>query len=757
MCRVAIFFFWATVLLCSDRLPIVHGQVDRPNVLVINVDDLDTFLLGNGRASGVLPNLDRMAREGVEFTNCHVTSPLCGPSRASLLTGRYVFGHGVRTHSNTDRLSNGFPGGFGHYRDRNPRQQIGLQKPDWRQHEFSVFAQQAGYRTMMVGKYLHGGFNPDAGQTWESLRPSGWDDFYASLGGDYFDFPRYLSRRGGRFQEEIERSTAVRPEDYAVWYRGHLQSGYRTNLEFMDAIRLIEEHRTDGPQQPFLMYLAPFAPHKATRGSMLDTRYEQWWLGMRQPWRPDFNLFSVVGKPASVAGLPMLSEARWAQADQEYRQRMLAMKSCDDMLGVLLDYLEQSGEADRTLIMFTSDNGFMLGQQRHLGKQLPYDLSTRVPLIVWGPGVGVGSGFQRTHLVSHVDFLPTILEMCQVPAVPSDGQSLRPLWGAGPGPAPELWRPNGVLTEHFQRLGHAHQNLEGVYHSVRFFDQRYTRWADGSTEYYDLQMDPWELQNRSGQLTSGERHLFERLLVDFRLPTHPYGGSIASPRFDGETVFRRVHLDGYAEATAGVAEVRLVITRPASGLGSGSGPEYFNGQTWQTPFHQVRADLVAPNTSVTKWDYDFFPGVNAEHRMDVTARVFDRNGQFQTQVFRRWFQAEFQSPATGISDPVEASTVASRARTFSLSGWAKGETALREVRVVVRDRDTGEFFDGALWRPGFRFVQADTQSIGDPTYLTWEFELPATQRPRRLVVTARAYQEDGVFDQTVATHRVDIL
>jgi arylsulfatase A-like enzyme len=734
-----------------------QAQVVRPNIIVINVDDLDTFLFGNGRAAGIFPHLDRLANEGVSFTNCHVTSPLCGPSRASLLTGRYAFGHGVRTHSNTDRLSNGFPGGFGHYVDRFPRHQIGVEKPDWRQQEFSVFARQAGYRTMLVGKYLHGDFNPQADQSWETLRPVGWDDFYASLGGKYYDFPRYLSRRNGPYQEDLEFSNHLRPQLYNSRYQDHLQTRYRTNIEFMDAIRLIAEHREVNAQQPFLLYLAPFAPHKPTQGSMLDARYTNWWTSMRQPWRPDFNLPSVVGKPNTVASLPRLSEERLTQTDHEYRQRMLAMKSCDDMVGLLLEFLDESGAAANTILLFTSDNGFMLGQQRHLGKQLPYDLGTRVPLLVWGPGAGVLAGVERDHLVSHVDFFSTLMDLCQVPTVSSDGQSFRPLWEATTVPPAELWRPNGVLSEHYQRVGHAHQNLEGVYHSVRFHDQRFTRWADGSTEYYDLQIDPWELQNRRSQLSSGEANLFESLLVDFRLPTHRFGGSIASPRYDGEVVFRRVHVNGYAEATAGVADVRLVISRPMGSQGLNSGREYFNGQNWQPQFHQVRASLTAPNTSLTRWEYDFFPGVGSDHRIDLTARIFDRDGQFQSHVFRRWIQAEFESPATAITDPVESQIVASRARALTLRGWAKGETALQEVRVIVRDRDTGEYFDGAQWRLGFRYLLADAEAPGDPSYLVWNCELPATHRRRRLVVTARAYQQDGVFDQTVATVRVDIL
>lgn len=728
--------------------------IERPNVIVINVDDLDTFLLDNGRAAGIFPNLQRLANEGVRFTNCHVTSPLCGPSRASLLTGRYLFEHGMRVHDPAQAVSNGFAGGYRHYMATRSAAQPGLVKPDWRHFEFSRLLQPLGYRTMMVGKYLHADFNPLVNQNWADLRPPGWDDFYATLGGQYYDSPRYLSRRRGVQQEMIARTSDLSLEAYPERYRPLLQSRYRTNIEFVDSIQLIDQHLQREPQQPFLLYLAPYGPHKPSAGNMLDARYESWWPNLRQPWRPDFNLANVAGKPPAIANQPLLDATRVAQSHAEYRQRMLAMKSVDDMLGVLRQYLDESGLAAETLILFTADNGYQLGQQRYFGKQLPYDLSTRVPLMVWGPGVGVASGQVRTHLVSHVDVLPTLLEVCQANPVVSDGVSMRPLWSDSEVPDAASWRPEGVLVEHHQKLGHVFQDIEGVYHSIRLHDQRYTRWADGTTEYYDLWEDPFERTNRVGDLTSGERALFERLLTGLRTEESRFNGSIARPLYDDQMFSREVELEGYAEATEGVSEVRLVISRRRPGPGIGA-LQFYNGQEWQDSFRQIRATLAAPSASLTRWSYDFAPPTTGEERVTVTARVYDRTGRFQSQVFQRTLLVDGVGPVTAITQPITPLTVVNRRQPFTLSGWASGELAVREVRIVVRDLDSGEHFNGQTWQPGFGFVQAELTFPNNNNYANWSYRLPTSERNRRLVVTARAYQADGRFDSTVAVTRLD--
>jgi len=753
--KLSVVRFLATVLLvfCGIHLSGVFCGLQacaaqdgtKPNVILINVDDLDYDLWRRGQASGVFPNLERLAREGITFSNCHVTCPLCGPSRASLLTGRYLFNHGVKVHEPSDPVSNGYEGGFRKYVARDSEVQYATNKPNWSDNDISVWMKQSGYHTMMVGKYLHGGFAPESGELWTSLRPSGWDDFYASLGAFYFKTNRYLSRRGQQYQEVIQNTGELNLNDYPAQYRTHLQTRYRTNIEAIDSMVLIDQHRTNQPQQPFFLYLAPFAPHRPSSGDMVDRRYANWWTQIRQPHQVDFDLADVSAKPQAINRLGRLSDQRAIEGDQDYRERLLAMKSFDDMLGVLWQHLVQNEIDQQTLIIFTSDNGYMLGQQRHFGKQLPYDRCTQVPMVVWGPGVGVGANQSRGHLLSHVDVASTILEMTGSPIMPTDGQSFASLLAEEVQIDEPSWRPSGVLTEHYQKIGHAWQKVEGVYASVRMHDQRFTRWADGFSEYYELGQDPFELYNRQSQLSNGDKNLFELLLGQFRASDQPYGGSIAVPGINGERVFRRMNFTGYAESSDGVNDVRLVVSRRLDGQEL----EYFDGTNWVSGFRQLSTQLEAIGKSLTRWEYDFFPNDQGEYRVNVTARVYSAKGGYQTNVFHRWLYLENEAPMTSITLPATANAVVNRKFDLALGGWAKGLVGIREVRVVIRDRDTNQYFDGVGWTTSYRYVLATLETPNEATYRLWSYQLPSDNAAKRLVASARAVQVDGKADLTV--------
>ena len=177
-----------------------------------NIDDADYDLIGDPALDAYFPNIRVHLRDaGVRLTNLHVTTPLCGPSRVSLLRGQYAHNTGVLANS----AESGYPGGFGVSYDN------GYSSDD-----LSIWMQRSGYTTMLVGKYLHKDF-PDAsgGGTYV---PPGWDEFYATLGGRYYDFLQLINGRRVR-----------RASNYPA--------GFRTDIERNQALALLREHTDDGP------------------------------------------------------------------------------------------------------------------------------------------------------------------------------------------------------------------------------------------------------------------------------------------------------------------------------------------------------------------------------------------------------------------------------------------------------------------------------------------------------------------------------
>lgn len=723
----------------------------RPNIVLINVDDLDVPLWEAGRGMGALPNLDRLAKEGISFSNCHVTSPLCGPSRASLFTGCYVSRHGIRTQSPDTLNSNGYNGGYSYYRTSDPLNPNSINKPNWTTRDLPVWLKQAGYHTMLVGKYLHEGFTPAPGQPWASIRPSGWDDFYCSFGNRYVDTSRYLSRRGDEYLELNNNTGNLRLNDYPPEFRNLLVSGYRTNIEAVDAAMLIQDHVDARPNEPFFLYFAPFAPHLPKLGeSMVDTRYQNWWRQLKQPKGRDFDPWFLLNKPNAVANLPRLSAADIAESDAVYRERLLAMKSLDDMIGLLRQRLSALGILDQTLIIFTSDNGYMLGQQRHSGKQLPYDRCTQVPFVVWGTNLGVASGVTRDHLLSHVDIAPTLLELAGAPSPAVDGVSFTSLLPPQISIDSPSWRPSGVLSEHFERIAPLFKDQEGVYLSLRLHDQRYTRWADGFTEHYDLTNDRLELNNSRNSLSTAEQNLFDLLVTQFREPGIEFAGSIATPFVEGQEFLRQVDLEGIAEAPQGIKEVRLVLRRVV-----GPRAEFFDGNRWVQNFVQLPADLDAPGKSLSRWHYNFRPNQTGRYPVQLSARIYANNGNYQRTIFQRSFTIENDIPATAITVPNATTSTADRSKPLTLEGWGKTDGPLREVRLVIRDSNSDLYFDGNHWRSGFRFVYAALNFPVDPSYALWTYELPADEQSRNLTISARSFHTNGQFDQTVPVVRID--
>ena len=423
-CRVLCALVLLGTLACTD--PSWAG----PNFIIVVTDDQ--------RADDLvaMPTVAAMLPTSVRFTNTFVTTPICAPSRASLLTGRYAHDHGVRTLDGS-RL-------------------VGEDSET-----LATSLQKERYRTAMVGKYLNGylGQGPPYRSTW--YVPPGWDVWRALRGEAYYDYT---------IVDEHGRETA----------HGSAPADYSTDVLRELALSFIRESLAAGT--PFLLYFAPYAPHMAWpllvaipaprhTGLLFDT----------PPLRPPSFM------EADVSDKPMQNYPWWLTPDfidQNRITRLESILAVDEALAAFLSTIAATGADRQTVIVFTSDNGFLLGEHRLFGKQAPYEEAHRVPLVIRDP-LHVVSARTDDHLVLGEDIAPTLADLAHAAMSRVDGRSLEPLLRQRRVPwrtvlPLELWSvPDGSMQ----------------YRGVRTRRWSYTERAAGDEELYDLAQDPYQLEN----------------------------------------------------------------------------------------------------------------------------------------------------------------------------------------------------------------------------------------------------------------------
>ncbi|MGH3027784.1 MAG: sulfatase-like hydrolase/transferase [Gaiellaceae bacterium] len=403
----------------------------RPNVVLVLTDDQRWDTLN------VMPTVQsRLAARGVTFDNAFVVNPVCCPSRASTLTGRYSHSTGV--------YNNGGPfGGWGSFRAREGS-------------TIATWLKGGGYRTGFFGKYLNnygGPFVPPGWSRWVAFSPSNVENYYT-----------YRLNLDGTLVEY-----GADPGDYS------------TDVLADQASSFI---RTAGPEPLFVLF-APFAPHGPPTPA---PRHEGVFAGL-PPWRPpSYNEPNARDKPAWVRSLAPLTAGDSTAVDSFRQGQLESLLAVDDAVGELLDTLADTGRLDETLFVFTSDNGYLWGEHRWRSKIVPYDESIRVPLVVRYDGVAQTAG-TSSRLVANIDLAPTIARAAGVAAPGADGRSFLGLL-----PTPNAaWRPD-VLVEN--RKSTTAPQVPS-YCVVRNATHTYVQYGTGEEEIYDMAADPDQLTNRA--------------------------------------------------------------------------------------------------------------------------------------------------------------------------------------------------------------------------------------------------------------------
>lgn len=547
----------------------------RSNIVLINLDDAQVDLLSEDVLEEFLPNMNRLAGESIRFTNCHVTTPLCGPSRTCLLYSRHAHQSGVRANREDGPMNNGYHGGF-----------PALQRVGIADDHIGRWMQQTGYRTMFIGKYLH---DIPAGYA-----PSGWDQVLLARGDRYYATYYSMARH-----EQAQKHWVAPATQFRTDYESDMM------VDFLEFNKQVTAQR----RQPFFMYLAPMAPHEPGGGkSMIAPRHLGAADHIEMPITPDFDEFYIEDKPPQFQKLETLRAHRTGKMHETYRRRIEALMSVDDQIGDLMATLKHRGELANTTIMLTSDHGYLLGHHRMTDKQVPYDRSTRVPLFVWqqqNAERDMPQGEEvRNHLVSHLDFAPTFLEMAGATPRKTAGKSFAALFNRsvdGKNLIDENDFRQALLIQNFERKRMFMDVYQCAYTCLRMVDKVFVQWANGEQEFYDLAADPWQLKNAIDSLSKQEIDSYQDQLIQLRQEqidtSEPHRMlTLSQPTAFEPFAESEFRVAGMAEADEGIATVEIQIKR----IGAEA---FFDGSRFQAKPVWIAATVATHRGSITQWEY----------------------------------------------------------------------------------------------------------------------------------------------------------
>ncbi|WP_179950077.1 sulfatase [Lutibacter citreus] len=421
------------------------------NVLFIAIDDLNSCIDGmDGEISVSTPNINKLTKEGVLFTNAHCAAPACNPSRVSVMTGLAPTTTGVYTN-----------------------------QQDWRENKFlkkrttlPQHFKNNGYETLGGGKLYHASsLSADKHTGLIDAKP--WDSYFPS--------------------KMRQMPLEVKPDKFPVNTNGKMYNGYfdwaKLDIpteEMADAkvVSWAEQQLSKSHDKPLFLAVGIYRPHIP------------WWTPKKYY---DMHPIDKVELPEIVendlgdlplAGKKMANTAwhKWIKDNNKWKEAVQAYSAsvsfADDMVGRLLKALNNGPLAKNTVIILWSDHGYHLGQKEHWEKFALWEQTTRVPLILAAPGK-FKKGEKSCEAVSLLDIYPTLNELCGIPLNDNlDGESLVPLLKK-----PTLKTNRSIVTT--QRKNN---------HAVRSDNWRYIRYQDGSEELYNQKKDPKNFVNLAGQI-----------------------------------------------------------------------------------------------------------------------------------------------------------------------------------------------------------------------------------------------------------------
>ena len=503
-------------LICLWALAVAYtawgAAPSRPNILFIMTDDHAAHALScYGSRINNTPNLDRIAKTGMRFERCFVVNSICAPSRASILTGKY-------SHLNGVPVFNRFDGSQPH---------------------IARMLRDSGYFTGMIGKWHLGS------------APTGFDVWSILPGQGAYHNPAFLTPQGRTnmtgYATDLITDQALdfikhRPKDRPFFLMYHHKAPHRPWEPDAKHARLYEDVQIPEPETFKDTYdtrsdaareaTMTIARHLTRRDLKLVPPQElqgaelQKWLGTA----PDSVEVERDGKKVVLDGEALV---RWKY--QRYiKDYLRCVASVDDNVGRVLDYLEQSGLRSNTVVVYTSDQGFFLGDHGWYDKRFMYEESLRMPLLTRWPGV-ISEGSVQKAMSLNIDFAPTFAEIAGLkPSQEFQGKSLLPLLQ---GRKPSGWREAMYYRYYHDPGDHntrAHYGIRTATHKLIYF------WKIDQWECYDLRNDPHEVRNiaqdpKQAKVVAQLKKELQRLKSEAR-DNDEFADKQPPPGVDGQTV-----------------------------------------------------------------------------------------------------------------------------------------------------------------------------------------------------------------------------
>jgi len=423
---------------------------ERPNIILILTDDQPAFTLKDMPfiREKILPN-------SVNFENGFATTPLCCPSRTSILTGQYVHNHKVYTNKAPN-------GGATIFDD---------------QTSISIQMQQAGYKTGYIGKYLN---------EYDQLAPkgkvaAGWDVWSVLLDktAEYLYYFNYSMSENGVVVEYPKK-----------------KFNFSTDVITKQAIDFIDSEK----ESPFFLLVGYYNPHSpyipAPRHKETFRNGSGWIWEDYNP--PNQNEKDISDKPKYLRELRPYSIE---ELETGHKQILRSLLSVDEGVQSIVQALEKLELDKNTVVIYLSDNGITIGEHRFgLDKNCPYEECIKTPFFVYSPDKFTGR--LDTHLVANIDIAPTVLDLAGVsPTSKIDGLSMVPMLEN----PTATWREE-ILIEHWPTVDGTEEGIGSIipqFSGIRTSNWKYIEYETGETELYNLESDPYELENIASEPQNG--------------------------------------------------------------------------------------------------------------------------------------------------------------------------------------------------------------------------------------------------------------